>query len=244
MEIRGKRALVTGSAVRVGRSIALALAGAGAHVVVHYLRSKAQAEETAAEIRALGVEALIVQGDISKAKEVEALVHAAEAGFSSIDILVNSASIYYRKPFEELREEDWDRNLEVNLKGAFLLSHRLGPSMKGRGAGKIINIADWAGYRPYADYLPYCVSKAGLIALTKGLALALAPEVQVNAVAPGPVLPPEDFTPEERRAIERAVPLRRIGSPEDVARAVLFLIEGGDFITGAVLPVDGGRLIA
>jgi NAD(P)-dependent dehydrogenase (short-subunit alcohol dehydrogenase family) len=244
LEIRGKAALVTGSAVRVGRSIALALARAGAHVVVHYLRSKAQAEETAEGVRAFGVEALTVQGDISKAKEVEALVQAAEARFSSIDILVNNASIYYRKAFEELTEEDWDRNLEVNLKGAFLLSHRLGPSMKRRGSGKIVNIADWAGYRPYVDYLPYCVSKAGLIALTQGLALALAPEVQVNAVAPGPVLPPQDFTPEERRAIERAVPLRRIGSPEDVARAVLFLIEGGDFITGAVLPVDGGRLIA
>ena len=244
MKIQGKTALITGSALRVGRAIALRLAGAGANVVVHYRRSKEQAEETAASIQALGVEALIVQGDVSKAKEVDALVQAAEARFPSIDLLVNSASIFYRKAFEELTEEDWDRNLEVNLKGVFLLSHRLGTSMKRRGEGKIVNIADWAGYRPYKGYLPYCVSKAGVIALTQGLALALAPEVQVNAVAPGPVLLPEDFGPEQKKAVERAVPLRRVGSPEDVAAAVHFLIEGSDFITGTVIPVDGGRLIS
>ncbi|HYY16400.1 MAG TPA: SDR family oxidoreductase, partial [Gammaproteobacteria bacterium] len=112
------------------------------------------------------------------------------------------------------------------------------------GSGKIINLADWAGFRPYQDYIPYCVAKAGIIALTKALAKTLAPNIQVNAVAPGPVMLPEDFTDREREAVMRATPLKRLGSPMDVARTVVFLVEGSDFITGAIIMVDGGRLIA
>ncbi|TMB12430.1 MAG: SDR family oxidoreductase, partial [Deltaproteobacteria bacterium] len=138
----------------------------------------------------------------------------------------------------------WDASLDVNLKAPFLLAWHLGRAMRTRGRGRIVNLADWAGERPYADYLPYCVSKAGVVSLTKALAKALAPAVQVNAVAPGPVMPPEDLTPSEREAIVRATPLRRFGTPEDVARCVRFLVEEADFTTGAVYLVDGGRLIA
>ncbi|MBI2881242.1 MAG: SDR family oxidoreductase [Candidatus Tectomicrobia bacterium] len=244
MNLKGKRALVTGSAVRVGRAVALRLAERGVDIAVHYNRSRERAEETAAEIRARGVQALTVQGDVSRAEQVEAIVSEVEAGLGPIDVLVNSASVYDRKRFEELTEEDWDRNFAVNAKAPFLLARRIGPGMKARGQGKIVNLVDWAAERPYKGYLPYCASKAALVNLTKSLALALAPEVQVNGVAPGPVLLPEDFTPEEAEAVKRAVPLKRVGSPEDVAAAVLFLIEGSDFITGAILAVDGGRLIA
>jgi len=138
----------------------------------------------------------------------------------------------------------WDASLDVNLKAPFLLSWTIGRAMRARGRGRIVNLADWAGERPYNDYLPYCVAKAGVICLTKALAKALAPEVQVNAVAPGPVMPPDDLGPDERKAIVRATPLKRIGSPDDVARCVRFLAEEADFSTGAVYLVDGGRLIA
>ncbi len=244
MKLKGKRALVTGSAVRVGRVIAMNLAEGGADVAVHYNTSSKQAERTAEEIRALGVKAVTVQGDVSQDSQVEAVVGEVERALGPVDVLVNSASIYYKKSFEDLTEEDWDKNLAVNAKAPFLLARRIGPGMKKRGRGKIVNIVDWAAERPYPDYMPYCASKAALVNLTKSLALALAPEVQVVGVAPGPVLMPEDFSPETVEAVKKAVPLKRVGSPEDIAAAVRFLIEGTDFMTGSILTVDGGRLIA
>ena len=244
MELKGKRALVTGSAKRVGRVIAMKLAEGGADIAVHYNTSSKEAEKTAEEIRAFGVQAVTVQGDVSQAQQVDAIVGRVNLTLGSIDILVNSASIYYKKSFEDLTEEDWDKNLAVNAKAPFLLARRIGPEMKKQGQGKIVNIVDWAAERPYADYMPYCASKAALANLTKSLALALAPEVQVVGVAPGPVLLPEDFSSELVENIKRAVPLKRVGSPEDIAAAVRFLIEGSDFITGSILTVDGGRLIA
>ena len=244
MDLKGKRALVTGSAVRVGRVIALGIAERGADVAVHYNRSAEQAESAAEEIRAFGVKAVTVQGDVTQAGQVDRIADEIEAGLGPLDVLVNSASIYYSKPFEELTEEDWDRNLAVNAKAPFLLARRITPGMKSRGRGKIVNIVDWAAERPYKGYMPYCAAKAALVNLTKSLALALSPEVQVNGVAPGPVLLPEDFTTEEVEAVKRAVPLRRVGSPEDIAAVVLFLIEGTDFMTGSIVTVDGGRMIA
>ena len=133
--------------------------------------------------------------------------------------------------------------MALNARTVFFLCQAAAPYMR-KGGGKIINIADWAALRPYADYIPYCVSKAGLLCLNTALAKQLAPEIQVNAIMPGPVLLPEGCTPRMRKAVERATPLRRLGTPEDIAEAALFLIESGDFITGAALPVDGGRLIA
>jgi NAD(P)-dependent dehydrogenase (short-subunit alcohol dehydrogenase family) len=169
--------------------------------------------------------------------------HAIER-FGRIDILVNNASNYYKTPFATLTEEQWDDLVGTNLKGTFLVSKRVGDEMLKMGVGKIINLADWAGLRPYKDFLPYCVAKAGVIALTTGLAKALAPHIQVNAVAPGSVMLPEDASASLREAIVRATPLKRIGAPSDIAQTVVFLVEGSDFITGAIIPVDGGRLLA
>jgi len=244
MELRGRWALVTGAAKRVGRAIALELARRGANVVVHYNSSAAPAAETVAELQALGVEAFHLPAELGRSVDVVALAERAEERTGGIDVLVNNASNYLRVPFDDLTEAVWDESLDVNLKAPFLLAWKLGRAMRGRGHGRIVNLADWAGERPYNDYLPYCVSKAGVICLTKALAKALAPEVLVNAVAPGPVLPPDELASAERQGIVRATPLRRFGKPDDVARCVRFLVEEADFSTGSVYLVDGGRLIA
>jgi NAD(P)-dependent dehydrogenase (short-subunit alcohol dehydrogenase family) len=244
MELRGRWALVTGAAKRVGRTIAGALAERGANVVVHYHTSAGEAASTVSELERLGVRSLALGADLARPEDVARLAREAEERTGGIDVLVNNASNYLRVPFDELTEAVWDASLDVNLKAPFLLSWHLGRAMKRRGRGRIINLADWAGERPYNDYLPYCVSKAGVVCLTKALAKALGPEVQVNAVAPGPVLPPDDLGAAERQAIARATPLKRLGTPEDVARCVRFLAEEADSSTGAVFLVDGGRLIA
>lgn len=244
MQAAGKIALVTGAARRVGKSIALALAGRGAHVVITYNHSAAEAQATLREIEALGVQGMALQGNITQSRDVEAIVRRVMDRFGGIDILVNNASNYYKTPFETLTEAQWDDLVGTNLKGTFLVSKWVGDEMLKAGSGKVINLADWAGFRPYADYIPYCVAKAGVIALTQALAKTLAPNIQVNAIAPGPVMLPEDFSESMRQAVVRATPLKRIGTPADIAQTVVFLVEGSDFITGAIIPVDGGRLIA
>ncbi|MBI3121599.1 MAG: SDR family oxidoreductase [candidate division NC10 bacterium] len=240
MEIEGKVALVTGGAKRLGRAIALALAERGAELVIHYRDSEREAQELLALLKRAGGKPVAVRGDVSVAADVDRIVETAMQAFGRIEILVNNAAIFSRTPFENLTEEDWDRFLDVNLKGPFLLCRKIGGIMLRQGRGKIVNLADIAGFKVWAEYIPYSVSKAGLIALTRGLAKALAPAVQVNAVAPGAVLLPEGTTPEERERAIRRVPLDRLGAPEDIARAVVYLIEN-DFITGEVLRVDGGQ---
>ncbi len=245
MNLKGKTALVTGAAKRVGREIALGLARHGANVIVHYNSSASDARSTVADIKALGVDAVAVKADQSNARQVKAAVSKALQHFRTIDVLVTSAAVFRKTPFDTLTEADWDFHIDANLKGPFLFALEVGRHMKRRGiAGKIITFADWAAIRPYADYLPYCVSKAGIICLTKSLAKALGPKVQVNAIAPGPILLPPDFTEAEKRAVIDATVVKRIGSPKDIVNSVLFLIEGSDFITGHTLLVDGGRLIA
>lgn len=244
MELTNRVALVTGGARRVGRTIALALARRGAHVAVTYRTSQREAEQLLREIHNLGRAALAVKADARRPADAKAVVKAVVKRFGRIDVLVNNAAIYPRTPWATLGEAVWNETLMTNLTSPFLFAKAAGDRMIKQGGGKIVNIADWAGERPYQHYLPYCVSKAGVIAMTKALALELAPSVQVNAVAPGPVLLPEGSLPAFRRAVIKATPLRRIGSPEDIANAVVFLLEGSDFITGALLPVDGGRLIA
>jgi len=245
MNLKGKTALVTGAARRVGREIALGLARRGANVVVHYNSSAADARRVVAEIKALGVEALAVRADQTNAREVRAAVGKVVKHFRDIHVLVTSAAVYRKTPFDALTERDWDSHMDANLKGPFLFALEVGRRMKKRGiAGKIITFADWAALRPYADYLPYCVSKAGVICLTKSLAKALGPKIQVNAIAPGPVLLPPDFSEREKRKVVEATLVKRLGSPEDIVNSVVFLIEGSDFITGHTLVVDGGRLIA
>ena len=243
MELRGRAALVTGAARRVGQAIALAMADRGMDIAVHYNRSASEARATVEAIERLGRRAVAVRADLAQEEEVEALADRAVQAFGKIDVLVNSAALFYRTPLEKLTAQDWEQFLRVNLTGPFLLARRLGLQMRRRGEGKIVNVADVAGIAPWADFLPYSVSKGALITVTQGLAKALAPEVQVNAVAPGTVLLPEEYGDKEREAIVRATPLKRIGDPVDVAKTVLFLLEGSDFITGQVIVVDGGRSI-
>jgi pteridine reductase len=243
MDLRGKAVLVTGGAVRLGRAIALGLAGRGADVAITYHQSAAAAEETAATIRGLGRRTLAARCDQRCEEQVRGAVAALAHEWGRLDVLVNSAAVFRRHPFEALTAADWDDELATNLRGPFLFSLAAASTLRAEGGGKIVNIADIAGIRPWADYLPYSVSKAGLIALTQGLAKALAPDVQVNAVAPGAVLWPGDFSEEQRAALLEKIPLRRAGTPEDVVNTVLYLVEGTDYVTGQVLSVDGGRLL-
>jgi len=239
MRLEETTALVTGSAVRVGREIVRELARGGADVIVHYRSSEGPARELGEEVRGLGVGCRLVRGRLDEMEDVRRI--AAEC--ADADVLVNSASIFPRTPLAEVTEEAWDEIFDVNLKAPFFLAKEIGLAMKERGRGVVVNIADWAALRPHKGYLPYCMSKAGLVCMTAGLAKILAPEVRVNTVAPGPVMLPEDMGEEERAAVLKATPLRREGSPGDVARAIRFLVEGSDFVTGAFLNVDGGRLI-
>jgi NAD(P)-dependent dehydrogenase (short-subunit alcohol dehydrogenase family) len=243
MNCAGRTVLVTGAARRLGRAIAEDLAGRGARVAVHYRTSTAEAEAVVAGIRTRGGIAESFAADLGEAGAPEDLAHAVVAGLGPVDILVNNASVFFRTPIETLGEGEWDRVMTVNLKAPYLLSLTLGRAMRTRGAGKIVNLADIAAERPYQDYLPYSVSKAGIVALTRGLARELAPAVQVNCVAPGPVLEPIDATPESNAAILGRTPLGRFGSAADVAAAVRFLIEGSDFVTGTTVVVDGGRAL-
>ncbi|HWP65229.1 MAG TPA: SDR family oxidoreductase [Candidatus Limnocylindria bacterium] len=242
--LAGQWALVTGSARRVGRAIALALARRGANVLVHCNHSALEGRGVVEEIRALGRDATVLRADLADARAVERLATAALEHAGTVDVLVNSASNYVRTPLATLDEHAWDHSLDVNLKAPYLLSVALGRHMQASGRGCIVNIVDWAAERPYRDYLPYCVAKAGLVGLTKALARELAPEVRVNAVAPGPVLLPEDMSTDEAARVVRATPLARIGRPEDVAACVVFLAADAPFSTGAVFHVDGGRSIA
>lgn len=236
MELHKKTVLVTGAAKRVGRRIALAFAQKGASLVLHYRSSLTEAERTAVEVRALGAPCRLLRADLGRPEEVLRL--AAEAG--PVDVLVNSASLFFRTPFPDARESDWDTLMNANLKAPFLLSRELGNRMRSGKGGAIVNIADWSGFKPYADYAAYCASKGGLITLTKSLARDLAPHVRANAVAPGPVLPPDDLSEQEKKAVAAKTVLGRWGDPDDIAHAAVFLAES-DFVNGTVLVVDGGR---
>jgi pteridine reductase len=242
MDLKGKVALVTGAGRRVGRAIALELAAHGATVAAHYRTSQAEADAVVAEIAAHAGKAQTLRANLEHVAEIEQMVSEILGSFGRIDILVNSASVFAPTPLAEITERDWDANLDTNLKGPFFLSKFAGAAMRRQGAGKIINLGDWAGIRPYKDYLPYSVSKSGLIGLTKALAKELAPQLQVNCIALGMVMPPENYTKEEVERLVSRTPTKKIGTPEDVARAVVFFCET-DFATGSVLTLEGGRLL-
>ena len=242
MDPSGKAALVTGGGIRVGRAIALGLAGAGARVVVHYNSSAREADEVVAMIREAGGEAVSVGADLSRHAEVARLAEEALAAFGGIDILVNSASIFPEEGIDEVDEALWDRTLAINLKAPFFLTQRIGAAMRERGAGVIVNLGDLAGLQAWLGYAAHAVSKAGLIQFTRVAARALAPEVRVVCIAPGTVLPPDDHPEEEIQKLAERAPLRRNGSPDDVVQAMMYLISA-DFVTGNVLVLDGGRIL-
>jgi pteridine reductase len=243
MLVKGRIVLVTGGAIRVGRSIALALAERGADVAITYRSSADAAARTVEELRTRGVRALAVRCDQRQPQQVTDAVAQITTQLGTVEVLVNSAAIFERTPFDVATLEDWDSHLEINLRGPWLFAQAVVPGMRTAGAGVIVNLVDIAAERPFAGYLPYSVSKAGLVALTRGLAKSLAPEIRVNGVAPGTVLWPEDYAEDQKAALIEKTPLKRSGSPADVAAAVLFLIEGSDFVSGAIIPVDGGRSI-
>ena len=243
MHLEHRVVLVTGGAKRIGRAIAQALARRRAHVVISYRTSARDALRTVKELQQHSAQALAVRANLARPAEVKRLMSRIQRRYGGLDVLINSAANFERTPFETLTERDWDAALDTNLKGSFLCALYASRLMRRRG-GKIINLADWAGVRPYRDYLPYCVSKAGVIGLTKALAKELAPSIQVNAIAPGPILPPPGMSRRERERVIQRVPLARWGSPQDIVNTVLFLIEGTDFMTGSIVFVDGGQLIA
>jgi len=242
--LSGQVALVTGAGRRIGQVIALTLARAGANVVVNFSQSKAGAEETVRQIRARGLESLAIRADVSKPKQVTAMFRIVQKHFGRLDLLVNNAGMFFPATWDQLTEKDWDRILGINLKGPFFCAQAAARLMMKRKRGRIINISSLGGLQAWPDYMHYCASKAGLISLTRSLAKALAPHIQVNSVAPGTILFPGEKRTPYIKGIIRNTPLKKAGRPEDIAATVLFLATQSDFITGQVFVVDGGKSIS
>ena len=243
MMLGGSVALITGGK-RIGAVVATALANAGADVALVYNRSRAEADATAGAVRSAGRRAAVVHADVSDGHACADAVAATVRELGRLDILINMASLYTAKAFDELSPADWDRQLSVDLRASFLFAHAAAPHMAAQGGGRIINFTDWvaASARPrYPGYLPYYVAKAGVKALTEGLALELAErQILVNAIAPGPILAPPEMSADESAAVVKSTPLGRWGGEDEIAKAVLFLVQS-DFVTGETIRVDGGR---
>jgi NAD(P)-dependent dehydrogenase (short-subunit alcohol dehydrogenase family) len=242
--LSGRVALVTGAGKRIGRVIALTLGRAGADVVVNYNRSRAEALSAVREIESLGVRAVAIRADISKPAEVSAMFREAHKKFGRLDILVNNAAVFFERKWDELTGRDWDRILGINLKGTFFCAQAAARIMKRQKiGGRIINISSLGGLEAWPSYAHYCASKAGVIMLTRSLAKALAPAILVNSVAPGTIQFPDEEPGQWAENVLKTTPLKKPGRPEDVAEAVLFLAAHGNFITGQVIAVDGGKSI-
>jgi NAD(P)-dependent dehydrogenase (short-subunit alcohol dehydrogenase family) len=243
VELIGRGALITGGK-RIGAAIAVELARRGADVALSYNRSEREARAAAGTIAAAGRRAFVIKADLSAAAECQRLVDEAATELGRLDVLINMASVYSAVPLDRTDEAIWDAVIDIDLKAAFLCSRAAVPHLRAAGGGRIVNFADWvaASRRPrYTGYLPYYVAKSGVIGLTEALALELAADqILVNAVAPGPILPPPGTTEEESRAVEAATPVGRWGGEAEIVRAVVFLIESG-FVTGETIRVDGGR---
>lgn len=252
MDLRGKAALITGGA-RIGQDVAEALAARGCDVALTYRRSKERAQDGARRVLARGARCELVAADLSLTENLDRVVPLVEKAFGRLDVLVHMASIYQEAPLEELSKtasggglagaRPWQEALDVEAKAAYWLALRAAPVMRRAGEGRIVAVSDWlpASGRPrYKGWLPYYVAKAAVKALTEQLALELAPQILVNAVAPGPTVPPEDMPERDRREAAEQTPLKRWGGGEEIAKAVLFFCETG-FVTGECLRVDGGR---
>ena len=240
----GRKVLVTGSSKGIGRVVAQELAQRGMNLVLSYRGSKEEADQTVADVEGAGRRATTVSGDVSKPSDCAAILDHAIATFGRVDVLVNMASIYRSKPLQDVSVDYWTTDLDVNLRSAFLCAHAAIPHMRGAGGGRIVNFADWlvrSGRPRYTGFTPYYVAKAGVVALTESLALEVARDnILVNAIAPGPIVPPPDMSPQEVEEVARATPVGHWGGESEIAKAVVLLCQT-DFITGETIRVDGGR---
>ena len=243
MKVKYPVALVTGGARRLGHHIALAFAENGYNVVVNFNASKQEAEFTISQIKKIGREGIAIKADISKKRNVTRMINRTIELFGRIDVLVNNSSVFIESPLEKTTEQIWDTTIDINLKGTLLCSQAVAPIMLKQKYGRVINIASLGGLQPWAKHLPYSVSKAGVIMLTKVLAKSLAPYVHVNAIAPGII----SFTESIKKSIapiqSKNILLREYGKPSDITDMVIFLAKTEQYITGQIFPVDGGKSI-
>ena len=243
MELKNKAVLITGSK-RIGAVVATELARFGTDIALTCHTSVQETTSTADNIQSLGRRAVVIQADLSQSADCTRAVEETVEKLGRLDVLINMASIYRSKPFDELTEEDWNTQLTVDLRAAFLCAHAAVPHLRRAGGGRIINFSDWiarSGRPRYLGYLPYYVAKAGIIALTEALALELASDqILVNAVAPGPIVAPDGTSEEEYRQVEQITPLGRWGGEIEVAKTIVALLQN-DYVTGETIRVDGGR---
>ena len=239
MELRGKIALVTGGAHRVGRALSNALANEGMRVAVHYNSASAEADALVAELAVKGIESRAYRGDLTQADTPASLVAEVTRDFGGLDVLVNSAAVMRRTPVDQITVAEWDSIFALNLRAPFFMSQAAHPWLR-KVNGCIVNLSDLAAYETWPEYIPHGISKAGIVQMTRGMARVFAPEVRVNAIAPGAVLLPDDWSDETRAHFAKTTPLQRIGAPDDVAGAMLYLLKS-DYVTGDTLLVDGGR---
>lgn len=239
MELRGRVALVTGAGRRVGRALAVGLGAQGMRVAVHYHASDAGARETASLITKAGGTPWLVAADLTRGDAPDALVRDVVKSQGGLDVLINSSAVMERTPLGSVTAQQWDAMMALNLRAPFLVAQAAAPHLA-RAHGAIVNIADLAAFETWPAYIPHGISKAGVVYMTRALARTLAPNVRVNGVAPGAVLLPEGWTEEDAAKLRETTPLARLGSPDDVVAAVLYLL-GADYVTGEILMVDGGR---
>lgn len=247
MNLAGKAVLITGGR-RVGGELALMLAARRAHVAMTYHTSREAIEATVARVEEAGVRGLALPADLSQADQAQAAVDKVVEAFGRLDVLINMASVYRRTPFDSLTPADFDAMIAANLAAPYHAAVAAARQMKRQAGedgvkGKIVNVGDWATNRPYRDYLPYLVAKGGLATFTLALARELAPDVHVTMIQPAMIDPPPDFSEADRDAVVAATPLRRVGTPGDACRFILYLLEGTDFATGACYRLDGGRFL-
>ena len=242
MQLASRVALVTGAGRRVGRALAVALAGRGMRVAIHSHQSAAGASATLESVPQLGAEGACFSADLSDAHAARELPARVAAHFGQLDVLVNSAGIMTRASIEDTTPEMWDGIMNINLRSMFFTAQGALSALRA-ARGRIVNLADVGGMEPWPNYAAHCISKAGVVMLTQTMARAFAPDITVNAIAPGAVLPPDEWDDRARAHLVRTTPLQRLGSPDDVSGALLYLLEGGDYVTGQTLVVDGGRLV-
>ena len=239
MDLRGRRALVTGAGHRVGQAIAVALGGRGMRVAVHYNSHADGARDTVRAVESAGGSGELFGADLTKPESAHRLIDDVVAGFGGLDVLVNSAAVMIRTPFGEITTEQWDAIMALNLRAPFFLAQAAAPHLR-QSHGVVVNIADLAAFETWPGYLPHGLSKAGVVYMTRALARVLAPEVRVAGIAPGTVLLPDHWADSDEERLRRTTPLQRTGTPADVTATVLFILDS-DYLTGETIIVDGGR---